>query len=452
MHNFQKRLLKAIPGGAHTYSRGYDQFPQNAPEILSHGKGAYVFDPQGKKYLDYGMGLRSVNIGYAEDEIDNAAIAQIKLGNNLTRPSLIELQAAELLLELIDSADMVKFTKNGSTAVTAAVKLARAFTGREIVARCAQHPFFSFDDWFIGSTLITRGVPPDTLKKTKTFLYNNIQSLKKLIDENPNQIACVVLEPASTDCPSVKEKISGCCNQSRCVNYKSLNKNYLQEVQDICKLNGIVFILDETITGFRWNLKGGQKFYGVNPDLSVFGKAMANGYSLACVAGKRDIMKLASIEFQHQERVFFLSSTHGAEMSSLGAFVANVAVMKSTNVISKQWEYGELLIKMIRRKALEFGIESSFKIDGVACSPFYLTLDEMGSNSLELRTLFNQELIKNNVMMPWISISFRHGTNELALTEAAIDSAFKVYSRALVNGVDKYLKGASIKPVFRKYN
>jgi glutamate-1-semialdehyde 2,1-aminomutase len=264
--------------------------------------------------------------------------------------------------------------------------------------------------------------------------------------------ACVVLEPASTDCPSVKDKISGCCNKAWCVNYNNSNKNFLQEVQDICKLNGIVFILDETITGFRWNLNGGQKFYGVNPDLSVFGKAMANGYSVACVAGKRDIMKLASIEFQNQERVFLLSSTHGAEMSSLGAFVANVSFMNKTNTISKQWKYGEALIKMIRGKALEFGIENSFKIDGVACSPFYLTLDEMGSNSLELRTLFNQEMIKNNVMMPWISISYRHGNHELALTESAIDSAFKVYSKALINGVDKYLKGGSIKSVFRKYN
>jgi len=209
---------------------------------------------------------------------------------------------------------------------------------------------------------------------------------------------------------------------------------------------------DETITGFRWNLKGGQKFYGVNPDLSTFGKAMANGYSLACLAGKRDIMKLASIEFQDQERVFLLSSTHGAEMSSLGAFVANVAFMNKTNAISKQWEYGEALIKMIRRKAIEYGVEHSFKIDGVACSPFYLTLDEIGSNSLKLRTLFNQELIKNNVLMPWISISYRHGIKELALTERAIDSAFKIYSKALLNGVDKYLEGESIKPVFRKFN
>src|SRR5258706_6428566 len=143
--NYQERLLRAIPGGAHTYSRGYDQYSANAPQILSRGEGAYVYDPEGNKFLDYGMALRAVAIGYAEDEISEAAIAQIRNGNNLTRPSMIELEAAELLIDLIDSVDMVKFTKNGSTAVTAAVKLARAYTGRELVARCAEHAFFSFD-------------------------------------------------------------------------------------------------------------------------------------------------------------------------------------------------------------------------------------------------------------------------------------------------------------------
>ena len=161
--NFQERLLRAIPGGAHTYSRGYDQYPVNAPQILERGKGAYIFNQDGRKFLDYGMALRAVNLGYAESDIDEAAIKQIRNGNNLTRPSFIELEAAELLIDLIDSVDMVKFTKNGSTAVSAAVKLARAFTGRSLVARCAEQPFFSYDDWFISSTPVTKGIPQETL-------------------------------------------------------------------------------------------------------------------------------------------------------------------------------------------------------------------------------------------------------------------------------------------------
>ena len=154
--SYRDRLLKVIPGGAHTYSRGHDQYPVNAPQILARGEGAYVFDADGNRFLDYGMALRAVHLGYAEEEIDRAAWQQIRAGNNLTRPSLIELEAAEKFVDLIDSVDMVKFTKNGSTSVSAAVKLARAFTGRELVARCAEHPFFSYDDWFIGSTPITR--------------------------------------------------------------------------------------------------------------------------------------------------------------------------------------------------------------------------------------------------------------------------------------------------------
>lgn len=429
--NYQERLLKAIPGGAHTYSRGYDQYPVNAPQILTRGKGAYIFDPDGNKYLDYGMALRAVNLGYAEDEIDAAAIAQIKNGNNLTRPSMIELEAAELLVDLIDSVDMVKFTKNGSTAVSAAVKLARAFTGKALVARCAEHPFFSYDDWFIGSTPLTRGIPQETIEKTKLFRYNDIASLEALIAQHPGEFACVVLEPAATEEPK---------------------DGYLQKVQALCRANGIVFILDEMITGFRWHMKGAQHLYGVTPDLCTFGKAMANGFAVACIAGRREIMELGSIEFEGRERVFLLSTTHGAEMCGLGAFVATVKFMQQHNVVDHLWGYGRKLTAMMQCKAEEHGVGQNFKVGGIACSPYYLTLDSSGANSLELRTLFSQEMIRNGVLMPWIALSYRHGETELAATERALDAAFAVYRKALDEGVEKYLVGPAIKPVFRKHN
>lgn len=429
--NYQERLLKAIPGGAHTYSRGYDQYPINAPQILTRGKGAYIFDPEGKKYLDYGMALRAVNLGYAEDEIDAAAIEQIKNGNNLTRPSMIELEAAELLVSMIDSVDMVKFTKNGSTAVSAAVKLSRAYTGRNLVARCAEQPFFSYDDWFIGSTPLTRGIPQETIEKTKMFRYNDITSLEALIAQYPGQLACVILEPAATEEPK---------------------DGYLQKVQALCRANGIVFVLDEMITGFRWHMKGAQHLYGVTPDLCTFGKAMANGFAVACIAGKREIMELGSIEFEGRERVFLLSTTHGAEMCGLGAFVATVKFMQQHNVVEHLWDYGTKLIALMQRKAEEHGIGQNFKVGGIACSPYYLTLDSTGANSLGLRTLFSQEMIHNGVLMPWIALSYRHGEAELATTERALDAAFVVYRKALDEGFEKYLVGPAIKPVFRKHN
>ena len=451
--NYKQRLLDLIPGGAHTYSRGFDQHPSNAPDILARGEGVYIFDPADKKYLDYGMALRAVNIGYAEPEIDNAAFAEMKKGNNLTRASLTELAAAERLVGLIDSVDMVKFTKNGSTSVSAAVKLARAYTGRELVARCAEQPFFSYDDWFIGSTPITRGIPQETISKTKTFKYNDIASLEALVAAHPGQIACVVLEPAATECPAIGDATSGCCGKAACTRpYASGEENYLQKVEKLCRREGIVFVLDEMITGFRWHMKGAQHLYGVTPDLCTFGKAMANGYSVSCVAGKREIMQLGSIEFEGKERVFLLSTTHGAEMAGLGAFVATMDFMEHHKVVDHFWTYGERLTSMLTERAAHHGIADSFKVGGIACSPHYATLDANGANSLPLRTLFAQEMIRQGVCIPWIALAYRHGDAELAFTKQAVDRAFEVYGKALREGVEKYLEGPAIRPVFRRFN
>ncbi len=427
----QERLLKVIPGGAHTYSRGFDQFPTNAPQILERGKGTYVFDEKGNRFLDYGMALRAVNIGYAEDEIDAAAYEQIRKGNNLTRPSMIELEAAELMVELIDSVDMVKFTKNGSTAVSAAVKLARAYTGRDLVARCADHAFFSYDDWFIGSTPLTKGIPQSTIDLTKMFKYNDIASLETLFEQYPGQFACVVMEAATTEDPS---------------------EGYLQKVQALCRKNGAVFVVDEMISGFRWHMKGAQHLYGITPDICTFGKAMANGFAVAAVAGRREIMELGSIEFEGRERVFLLSTTHGAEMGGLGAFVASMNFLQRHNVVEHLWDYGRKLMAMMQRQAEAHGIEKSFKVGGIPCSPYYLTMDNEDNHSFALRTLFSQEMVRNGVLMPWIALAYRHDDETLAATETALDRTFSVYRKALEEGVEKYLVGPAIKPVFRKFN
>lgn len=438
-NNFKSRLLHVIPGGAHTYSRGYDQYPENAPQILERGKGAYTYDAEGTEFLDYGMALRAVNIGYAEDEIDQAAFAQIKKGNNLTRASLVELEAAELLVDLIPSIDMVKFTKNGSTAVSAAVKLARAYTGRNLIARCAEQPFFSYDDWFIASTPIKRGIPANIIEQTKLFNYNDLYSLECLITEFPEQIACVILEPSALFHPAPSLTHPG--------------ETYLHDVQRLCKKHGIVFILDEMITGFRWDMRGAQNYYKIEADLCTFGKAMANGFAVAAVAGKREIMQLGSIEHEGQERLFLLSTTHGAEMCGLGAFVKTVEFMQQHHVVNYIWEYGRKLIHLMNKKADEAGLSGFFKAGGVECSPWYTTYDSNKDVSLAFRTLFSQEMIKNGVLMPWIALSYRHGTAELQKTEVALENTFRIYAQAIEQGsVDGFLEGHIIKPVFRRYN
>jgi glutamate-1-semialdehyde 2,1-aminomutase len=428
---YSQRLHKAIPGGAHTYSRGDDQFPANAPSILARGEGAYVFDPDGNKFLDYGMGLRSVNIGYGNKEIAEACYHEILNGNNLTRASLTELNAAELLIDLIPSVEMVKFAKHGSAVTSAAVKLARAYTKRKYVVVPAEHPFFSYDDWFIGSTVMSAGIPAEASSLTLKFNFNNIDSLKKLFDQHPDEIACVILEAATTVAPK---------------------ENFLQDVQALCKKNRSVFIIDEMITGFRWHMEGAQRYFNIEPDLCTFGKAMANGFAVAALGGKREIMNLGGILEEGAERIFLTSTTHGAEMSALGAFIKTMEIMKRDRVVEHFWNYGTKLVNGLNDIAKEMGIEKHFYAEGFPCSPNYVTKDKEGTVSLALRTLFAQEMVKGGVLIPYIAVSFSHKDAELDKTLGAAREALKVYSKALNDGVQPYLNSKVIKPVFRKYN
>lgn len=449
---FKERLHQLIPGGAHTYSRGDDQFPANAPAILDRGEGAYVFDTNNKKYLDYGMGLRSVNVGYGNKEIAQAAFEEILKGNNLTRASTTELKAAELINQLIPSAEMVKFAKHGSSVTTAAVKLARAYTNRKYIAVPSEQPFFSFDDWFIGSTVLTRGIPEEFSQFTLKFNYNKIETLQVLFDQYPDQIAAVMLEPATTlsPCPANCENAFG--QEHICRNCTNNSSNFLHQVKEICQKNKSVFILDEMITGFRWHLNGAQTYYNVLPDLATFGKAMANGFAVAALVGKKEIMGIGGIQEEGAERVFLTSTTHGAEMSALGAFIKTVEILKRDNVVNHYWQYGRKLIDGMNNIAQEIGISEYFFVEGFPCSPNYVCKDKNLQVSMVFRTLFSQEMINESVLMPYIALSYSHQNNELEMTLEAVRKALKIYAQALESGIEKYLHSHIIKPVFRKYN
>jgi glutamate-1-semialdehyde 2,1-aminomutase len=425
------RLHNVIPGGAHTYSRGDDQFPAIAPPILARGKGAYVWDTHGTRYLDYGMALRAVTIGYADPRVNAAAIAQIENGVNLTRATEIELQAAELICDIIPCAEMVKFAKNGSNVTSAAVKIARAYTGRRFVCVPRQHPFFSFDDWFIGVTAIKRGTLADHAASTLVFDYNDIASLQALFDAHPGQIAAVMLEPATHILPA---------------------DDFLQKVRDLAHAEGALFILDEMITGFRWNLRGAQQHFGVEADIATFGKAMANGFSLAAVVGRREFMQVGSIDRPGMERTFLLSSTHGAEMPALGAFVEATTINRTEDVTAHLWSYGDRLRDGFAEVAARHGLTDAVTMEGPAVALNYVTRDAEGAPSLPMRTLFAQEMLKRGVMIPWIAQSQAHGDEELAITLDALDGALGVYKQALDQGVDTVLEGPAIKPVFRSHN
>lgn len=444
--NYRERLSRAIPGGAHTYSRGADQFPANAPQILQRGKGAYVWDAEGKRYLDYGMGLRAVTLGYADPRVNAAAMRGMEDGNNLTRASMVELEAAELLIDLIPSVDMVKFAKNGSNATTAAAKIARAHTGRRYICIPRQHPFFSFDDWFIGTTALQRGIPEGAAAATLIFDYNDPGSLEALFVAHPGQIAGVMLEPATHEVPD------GFKADELGHEPPGVRPHFLRRVEALCRQHGALLLFDEMITGFRWHLQGAQTYFGVKPDLCTFGKGMANGFSVAAVAGRREVMEVGGIEKPGLERTFLLSTTHGGEMSSLSAFIETVRIYKELDVCRHLWTYGASLRQGLLAVAAESGLQRQFTMEGPSISLNYITRDAAGAPSMEFRTLFGQEMLRNGVLMPWIAVSQAHGAGELEMTLAAARKAMAVYAKALEDGVGRHLEGPAVKPVFRKFN
>lgn len=426
----QKISHELIPGGAHTYAKGDDQYPLNAPAFIERGKGCHVWDVDGNEYIEYGMGLRSVTLGHAYEPVIEAAYQEMLKGVNFTRPAPIEIECAEELLGLINGAEMVKFGKNGSDATTAAIKLARAHTGRDLVGICVNHPFFSVDDWFIGATTMNAGIPDAVQQLTVHFKYNDLESVKALFEQHPGQISCLIMEPEKYDPPV---------------------DNFLHETMRLCHENGALFILDEIITGFRHDLGGCQTLYNIVPDLSAFGKAMANGFSASALVGKKELMEVGGL-YHDKERVFLLSTTYGAETHGLAAAIATMRIYQENNVVEYLHYQGERLATGINKLVDELNLHGYFGVLGKPCNLVYYTRDQDKQPSQPYRTLFMQETIKRGLLMPSLIISYSHSDEDVDRTIATIGEALRVYRQAIDEGVDKYLVGPSVRPVFRKRN
>ena len=426
----QPKAHRLIPGGAHTYAKGDDQYPEHSPAFIARGKGCHVWDLDGNEFIEYGMGLRAVTLGHAFEPVVEAAYRQMQLGINFTRPAKIEVDLAEAMMGLLEGADMVKFAKNGSDVTTAAVKLARAYTGRNLIAICGDHSFFSIDDWFIGTTEVNAGIPQAITDMTLKFHYNDAQSLRALFDQYPGQIACVVMEAEASTPPA---------------------PDFLHQVKEICEERGAVLIFDEMITGFRWHLGGAQKFYGVIPHLSTFGKAMGNGFAISALVGKREIMRLGGLDHD-QPRVFLLSTTHGAESHALAASLETLRIFREQNVVEFLWKQGERLHALVNRSIAENRLEGYFEVIGRPCNLVFVTCDQEGNRSQAFRTLFMQELIRGGVIAPSFVVSYSHSDADVDRTAEAVFDAHVVYRKALDEGIDKYLEGRPVKPVYRKFN
>jgi glutamate-1-semialdehyde 2,1-aminomutase len=427
----QKRAHALIPGGSHTYAKGDDQYPQIAPPFIARGSGCHVWDTDGNEYIEYGMGNRAVGLGHAYGPVVDAARAELTRGCNFTRPSPIELECAEQFLSLIETADMVKFCKDGSDATSAAVKLSRAYTGRDLIACCGDHPFFSTDDWFIGTTAINAGIPEAIKSLTVTFRYNDLESVRALFKKHPGRVAAVILEAARTDEP---------------------RDGFLHKLKALCHENGALLILDEMITGFRWHAGGAQKFYGIEPDLSCFGKALANGFSVSALAGRREFMRLGGLDHVDRPRVFLLSTTHGAETHALAAAIATMQIYQSEPVIEHLERQGERLRSLAEEVIRHHKLEAHVRMVGRSSCLLYTTLDLEGRSSQAMRTLFLQETIRRGVLMPSLVVSYSHTEEDIDRTVAALSGALGVYRQALDGGVERFLIGRPSEPVMRSYN
>ena len=422
----QRRAHDLIPGGAHTYAKGDDQMPEAMPVVIRRGQGCRVWDLDGNAYVEYGMGLRAVTLGHAEPRVVEAATRAMQAGANFSRPAEVELQAAEAFLDAVPGQDMVKFTKDGSSATTAAVKLARAATGRDAVAVCADHPFLSQDDWFIGTTPLAAGVPDATRALTRRFPYGDLDALRVALAAR--DVACVVMEA---------------------VRDASDPTDYLRGVQALCAKTGTVFVLDEMITGLRWHRGGAQTLYGLCPDLSTFGKALGNGFAVSALAGRRELMELGGLRTD-RDRVFLLSATHGAETHALAAAIAVLDIYRDEAVAERLHERGAALRRRLTEVVTRHGLGAFVGTAGRDCNLVFFTRGPDGAPSQAFRTLFLQEMTRRGVLGPSFVISAAHDDDALDATADALDGALAVYAEALDAGtVDGWLVGRPVQPVFR---
>ncbi|MCL5237998.1 MAG: aminotransferase class III-fold pyridoxal phosphate-dependent enzyme [Nitrospirae bacterium] len=415
-----EKVLKLIPNGSQTFSKSYLQFSAGAaPLFIKEGEGCCLTDMDDNTFVDFTMGLGACILGYAFGPVLRDMERQMKKGSAFTLPHYLEYELAELLAQVIPCAEMVRFGKNGSDVTSAAVRLARAYTGRDYVACCGYH---GWQDWYIATTTRSKGIPDEVKKLTLTFQYNRIDSLKKLFAEYNNKIACVIMEPVSLDAPE---------------------NGFLEQVKEIAHKNGALLVFDEVVTGFRFSIGGAQEFFGITPDIACVGKAMGNGMPISAIVGKKEVMEFF-------DEIFF-SFTFGGETISIASAISTIRYMKEHKVIEYIRSQGKKLKEGVEKLIKEKGLEDILSIDGY---PIRTVVSFKGEEkeSLKLKTLFQQECVKRGIL-------FTGGHNvSLPHSDEIIDKTISVYAEVM--DILKYsidydmvyglIEGKLLEPVFRK--
>lgn len=417
---FLTRAEATIPIGSQTFSKSRTQYPVGiSPLFATRAKGPYLWDLDGNKYIDLVSNLASITLGYRNRKVDSAVRKQMNLGNGFSLPSTLEAVVAEKITSLVPSAEMVRFGKNGTDATSAAIRLARAYTGRDYVAVCGYH---GWQDWFIGSTSRNKGVPKKTSALTLTFKYNDIKSLEKMFSKHPKGIAAVILEPMTYELPENK---------------------FLEKTKKLCQKYGAVLIFDETITGFRFSKGGAQEIFQVTPDLSTFGKGIANGYPLSVVCGSREIMR-------EMENIFF-SGTFGGELLSLAAANVVLGMHQKDEISPRLNKYGEELSQDLQKVIDQADMSGLLEIKGHPTWKFLEWKDGREFTAPELKTFFMQEMFRSGILiLSTHNVTLAHNKKIRGVIISKYERVLTLMKKAINSGnLKDKLEVVPLKPLFK---
>jgi len=417
---FLKRAERVIPLGSQTFSKSRTQYPLGvSPFFIERGQGSRVWDLDGNEYVDFINSLASITLGYNDPDVTAAVTAQLQDGVIFSLPHRLETEVAELICEMVPCAEMVRFGKNGSDATAGAVRIVRAFTGREHIAQCGYH---GWQDWYIGTTARNLGVPVSTRELTHPFAYNDLASLQALFDKYPGQIAGVVMEPMGGTEPQ---------------------PGYLQAVKDLAHQHGALLVFDETITGFRFANGGAQDWFKVTPDLATFGKGLANGYPVSAIAGRADVMKM-------MEEVFF-SFTFGGEALSLAAAKATLTKLKTQPVINRLTQHGQTIQAGLKQIIAEHKLDDVFSVSGHPTWTFLNIKDARGSTVFDIKTLLMQEQHQRGILcLGAHNLSYAHSDADIQQLLGMYREVLPLIGKALDSGnLRQFLRCDPLVPLFK---
>ncbi|MCC7250954.1 aminotransferase class III-fold pyridoxal phosphate-dependent enzyme [Hyphomicrobium sp.] len=415
-----RRAWRTVPLGAQTFSKSITQFPLGvSPYFVERAAGSKLWDVDGNEYVDFINALCSVTLGYCDPDVDAAVAEQLGRGSIFSLSHELEATVAEKIVDLVPSAEMVRFGKNGSDATAGAVRVARAATGRDHILVCGYH---GWQDWYIGSTTRDRGVPAAVSALTHKFPYNDLPALEAMLAQLKGQVAGIILEPMNVDPPK---------------------PGYLEALRELATRENIVLVFDETITGFRYANGGAQELFGVTPDLTTLGKGLANGFPLSAVCGRADLM-------MEMEEVFF-SFTMGGETISLAAASAALDKVKRQPVVLTMRRHGEALKAGLQVLVDKHDAGDFCRLAGDPTWSFFLFSDAPTASAFELKTLMLQEFFARGVLtLGTHNMSYSHSEDDVARVLTVYDDVLPLLRRAAHDGaLRKLLECEPLVPLFK---